>query len=147
MSKKLHTIEPDEPGLTTTYGGNYTANAFAIQDQETGEVVYQITYHKDDMPAFNGQTFKTREELEAAMRLVTPEVRELLDDMAQYPQNDKERLAVLRALARQLMAETGCPQPSARQKIAQAMRRRRGEIVAADNRGGNRPGAGRPRTN
>jgi hypothetical protein len=88
---------------------------------------------------------RSEELLDAAMRLVTPEVRERLDEMAEYPQRDEERQAELRALARQLMIDTGCPQPSARAKIAQAMRRRRGEIVAADSRGGIRIGAGRPR--
>ena len=98
------------------------------------------------MTAHNTKARAT-ELLDAAMRLVTPEVRERLDEMAEYPQRDEERQSELRALARQLMAETGCPQPSARQKIAQAVRRRRGEVVAADNRGGKREGAGRPKAN
>ena len=75
MSKKIDNITPDEPGLTTTYSGDYIANAFATYNEETGQVVYQTTCHKGEMPAFNGETFKTREELEAAMRRVQPDMR------------------------------------------------------------------------
>jgi hypothetical protein len=80
MSKKLHTIEPDEPGLTTNYNGDYTANAFAIQDQETGKVSFVLNLHKGVMPAFDGRTFQTREELEAAMRQVQPDMRRWRDN-------------------------------------------------------------------
>jgi hypothetical protein len=90
---------------------------------------------------------RSEELTHAAMCLVTPEVQQQLDAMLDDPTKDDERLAAYRALGRQLMLDTGCPQPSARAKIAQAMRRRRGEIVAADNRGGKRENAGRPKTN
>lgn len=75
MSKKIQSITPDEPGLTTNYGSDYTANAFAIYDPESGETLYQTSYHKGDMPAFGGKIFKTREELEAEMRDVQPDMR------------------------------------------------------------------------
>lgn len=76
MSKKVESIQPNEPGLYAYYGGNaYLAAAAADYDPDTGEVIYGIAYHKGEMPAFNGETFKTREELEAAMRQVQPDMR------------------------------------------------------------------------
>jgi hypothetical protein len=110
---------------------------------------------------------RTEELQAAAMRLVTREEQERIDalldptyqaevmdaalrgDTARFteleydPRNEPRRQA-LRDLERRLMDETGCSKPTARQHVARALRRRRGEAVAERQRGGTRPGAGAP---
>jgi hypothetical protein len=110
---------------------------------------------------------RTGELLAAAMQLVTPEVVEKLDMLVNFDlsrrileaqANGDEDTATelqkdpiyqawqagLRALERLLRDKTNCSQPATKQYIAKALRRRRGEVIEADNRGGARPGAGRP---
>ena len=57
---------------------------------------------------------------------------------------DAPRRARLLELAKSLQAETGCSRPTAKQHIARAIRRRRGEAVEERQRGGARAGAGAP---
>lgn len=105
--------------------------------------------------------------LAAAMRLVTPEVRDKLDylhdpalvdrilaaeaagdeDTANELKRDpiyQTRRAGQRILETLLREQMGCSHPTARQYIAKALRLRRGEAVEASKRGGYRPGAGAP---
>ena len=106
----------------------------------------------------------------AAMHLVTPNVVQELDALldpdlerdlltaatngdaetfqrlSSDPRHETRRVA-LRALADTLVGLTGCSLATARQYVAKAMRRRRGEAVQVDGRGGYRPGAGAPAGN
>lgn len=104
-----------------------------------------------DMTGFrrrsNTNTKERTAELHAvAMDLVSSQVQAELDEMHANAQ-DLERARRLRSLAEQHMAATGCSASAARQHIAKALRLRRGERIAADNRGGARVGAGAPAGN
>ena len=89
---------------------------------------------------------RTAELHAVAMDLVSPQVQADLDEMNTNGL-DLERARRLRGLAEQHMAATGCGMSTARQHIAKALRLRRGERIAADNRGGARIGAGAPTGN
>lgn len=86
---------------------------------------------------------RTAELLTVALDIVTPDVQAELDQML-ADGRDAERAQTYRTLERKMRDATGCSHPTSRQHIVQAMRRRRGELVEIDNRGGARPGAGAP---
>lgn len=51
---------------------------------------------------------------------------------------------MIRPLAKQLVADTGCNIDTAKQHVARAIRRARGDWVGEREQGGRREGAGRP---
>lgn len=81
---------------------------------------------------------RAAEILTAALDIVTPDVQAELDQML-ADSRDAERAQAYRDLERELRDATGCSHPTSRQYIAQAIRRRRGELVEADKRGGFNP--------
>lgn len=81
---------------------------------------------------------RAQEILDTALDIVTPGVQAELDRML-AESRDTQRAQAYRDLERQLRDVTGCSHPTSRQYIAKAMRRRRGELVEADKRGGFNP--------
>lgn len=59
-------------GLWCEYGDGYTASVYESEDYD--EDHYVISYHKEDMPAFDAEAFGTIEALILAMRKVEPKI-------------------------------------------------------------------------
>ena len=61
-----------EEGLFVEYSGKYTAVATEGMSYETYDTVYTLSYHEDDLPAFNVDSFDNLDDMKAAMRKIAP---------------------------------------------------------------------------
>ena len=77
-SKIQKAIKKLQQGVWFYYGhpnDGYIASAAIDRDWHTGEMVNGISYHKGEMPAFDGERFDTAEELAQQCLRLQPDLR------------------------------------------------------------------------